>query len=156
MRAPVELEAALLGLVAVLVLPVRLGDLQHELLEAVDAPEVQEDEPPQVARADRARDVVRDGLQREAEQVARDVDGEVLEVEERGGHERLERALHAQRADRGAEGAAGGDAVLGEDAVVDEEVEGLGDEGGGGVEWGGIEGVKGVESDVENGRVYRE
>lgn len=155
-RPPLKLEESLVGVVAILVLPVGLGHLQHELLEAVDAAQVQEDEAAEVRRADGARDLVRDVLQRQAEQVARDVDREVLEIEVGGDHERLERALDAERAERVAERAAGYDAGLGEDAVVDEEVEGLGDEHGGGVERGGIEGIEGIEGEVEDGGVCRE
>ena len=128
----------------------RLGYLEHELLQPIDATEVQEEEAPEVRRSDGEGHLLGDGLQLQVEQVARDVDREVLEVKVGDHHERLERALHAELVDRLAERVRRYNTVLRKDAVVDEEVECLSHESRGGIEWRGIEGVESVESKVDN------
>ena len=152
-RAPFELEKPLFRVIAVLVLPMRLGDLEHEPFQAVDAPEVQPEQAPEVRGPDHERDLLGDVLQGQVEQVPRDVDREVLEVEVGDHHVCLERALDAELVHRRAEWVCGCYTVLWEDAVVDEEEECLSHESRRGIECRGIEVVQRVQRKVDNVRV---
>ena len=98
-RPPFKLEKPLLRVIAVLVLSVRFWYLKHEPFEAVDAAEVQPEQAPEVRRPDRERYLLGDVLQWYVEQVPRDVDCEVFEVEVGHNHECLERALHSEFVD---------------------------------------------------------
>ena len=155
-RPPFELEKSLLRVITVFVLSVRLGYLEHQALQAIDAAEVQEEQTPEVRRSDRERYFLGDLMQRQVEQVARDVDREVLEVEVGDDRERLEWTLHAELVDGLTEWVRGCDTVLWEDAVVDEEAECLSHQSGRRVECRGIEVVQRIERKIDNRRVCGE
>ena len=101
----------------------RLGYLEHEPLQAVDTAEVHEKQTAEVHRPDGECYLLGDILQRQVEQVTRDVDREVLEVEVGHHDEGLQRGLHAELVDRLAEWVRGCYTVLWEDTVVDEKAE---------------------------------